>query len=66
MQKTRSADVERRLTDLTTDCIERVNRGETVDLESYRSQLPDRETREEFDEVIRWSKVLTVIESAKH
>jgi len=65
MQKIRSADVEQRLADLTTDCIERMKRGETVDLDAYRNQLPDRETREEFDEVVSWSGVLTEIEGAK-
>lgn len=65
MQKTRSVDVEHLLTQLTSDCIERVNRGEEVDMEHYRQQLPDQETRKEFDEVIRWSTVLTVIEDSK-
>ena len=65
MQKTRSAEVEQHLANLTTECIERMRRGEKVDLEAYRSQLPDRETREEFDEVVSWSNVLSEIEDAK-
>jgi hypothetical protein len=65
MQKTRSAADEQLLANLATECAERIRNGEKVNMAAYRSQLPDKELRQEFDELVSWSTALTALEDAK-
>lgn len=64
MSTTRSASTDQLLANLTTECAERLRNGEPVEMDAYRSRLPE-ETRQEFDEIVSWSIALTAIERAK-